>query len=249
MPDLATFQLAFGAAMAGTGRRGSLESQAGFAVYRNTTPVALIDVLRGQYPVTAEILGEEGFAHSAYLYSRANPPADAILVAYGADFADFLAEQEFAAELPYLADVAAIERMRSEAQDEADAAPMDLRDLAAIGGEDWAATRLPLHPAVRFGWLKTPARTIWQAHVTGFDTLEPDWIAEGVLITRPAGRVLVHEIGPAEHRMLSGLRLRETAGEAAAATAKLYPTADISGLFARLVTLGAFARPPHLERN
>ncbi len=49
--------------------------------------------------------------------------------------------------------------------------------------------------------------------------------------------------------MIFGLRLGETAGEAAAATASTYPEADIASAFATLVNAGALARPQSLERN
>jgi hypothetical protein len=249
VPDLATFQTAFAAAMGRTSRRGALELQPGFAVYRNTAPCALIDVLRAAYPVTAEILGEDGFGHTAFAFARAHPPTDPILIGYGAGFADFIAEQDFAADLPYLAEIAAIERLGTESHMAADAAPLDLRDLTAIGAENWASLRLPLHPAARFDWLSTPALTIWQAHLDGFETLEPEWRAEGVLVTRPAGQVLATPIGAPAHRLLFGLRLRETLGQAMAATASVYPEADIASILTALVNSGAFARPPHLERN
>lgn len=249
MPDLATFQLAFGAAMRRDTKRGALERQPGFAVYRNTMPASLIDVLRGAYPMVEEILGPEAFAAAAFDFQRARPPADPVLVRYGAGFADFLGDQPWAADVPYLADVAAIEWLRAEALDAADRAALAWSDVAALGGEGWAALRLPLHPAARFGWFRTPARTIWQAHCDGFDTLEPEWRAEGILITRPAGRVALRGIDAAEHRLLSGLRLGESVGQATAATAAVYRETDFSRAFTNLVEAGAFARPPQLERT
>ena len=68
----------------------------------------------------------------------------------------------------------------------------------------------------------------------------PEWRAEGALVTRPNGQVALRQIGRPEHRMLSGLRLRETVGEAAAATTALYPEADPDLIFAELVGSGAF---------
>src|SRR5689334_5393731 len=204
MPDLATFQLAFAAAIGRGGRRGALERQPGFAVYRNTGPSALIEMLRGAYPVVAEILGAEGFGQVAFAFARRHPPRDAILIGYGAGFPAFLAEQDFASEIPYLADVACLERLRTEAHMAADAPALDFRDLAGIGGESWASLRLPLHPAARFDWLSTPALTIWQAHRDGFDRLAPDWRAEGVLVTRPADAIEVRALIAPEHRLLFG---------------------------------------------
>lgn len=249
MPDLATFQLAFATAMGRTGRRGALEKQPGFAVYRNTSHDALNGALRGHYPVVAEILGEEGFSQLAHAFARLHPPADPVLIGYGAGFADFLAGQIELADLPYLAGVAALERLRTEAHIAADAPVLGWDDLSGLEPEALAALRLPLHPACGIAWLTTPAVTIWQAHRDGFETLEPEWRSEGALVTRPAGEVALLPIDAPEHRMLFGLRLRESAGEAAAATAATYPRADIAQIFAKLVNAGAFARPPSLERT
>jgi hypothetical protein len=249
MADLATFQRSFAASIGRTGRRGAIERQPGFAVYRNTGAAALIGALRGNYPVVAEILGDEGFGHVAMTFARHRPPRDAVLIGYGERFADFLAAQPFAPEIPYLADVACLERLRTEAHMAADVPLLDFQDLGHVGEAGWADLRLRLHPAARFDWLRTPAPTIWQAHRDGFETLAPEWRAEGVLVTRTAGAVQVHPLSAPEHRMLFGFSIAETIGQAAAATVGVYPAADIAGIFAKLVTSGAFARPHHPERN
>lgn len=249
MPDLATFQLAFASAMDRTGRRGSLERQPGFAVYRNTAPSALLGALAGAYPVTAEILGAALFEDAALAFMRQHPPKDAVLVGYGAGFAEFLEEQAWAADLAYVSGVASIERLCTEAQDAADAPALGWADLEVIAPADWDSVRLPLHPACRFIWLSTPALTIWQAHRDGFETLEPEWRAEGALITRPDANALVQRIDAPTHRMLFGLMLRESGGQAAAATAATYPEADIASIFATLVNSGALGVPRSLERK
>ena len=249
MPDLATFQLAFANAVARGQTRGALESQPGFAVYRNTTPNALIEALRANYPVTAEIVGDEAFDELAFDFCGRRPPADPILLGYGEGFADYLDGQVWIGELPYLSGVARLERLCTEAHIAADGETLIAADLAALGAEGWMGLRLPLHPATRFIWLRTPAVTIWQAHRAedGFERLEPQWRAEGALITRPAGAVEALPISAAEHRLLSGLRLGERAGEAAAALADVYPEADFPLLFLCLVNRGAFSKPPILR--
>ena len=246
MPDLATFQLAFATAMTRGQARGALERQPGFAVYRNTTPSALIEALRGNYPITAEIVGEEAFDHLALDYCRRHPPANPVLLGYGADFADFLAAQSWMGELSYIPDVARLERLHGESHVAADAPQLTGADLAELGADAWMALRLPLHPATRFAWLRTPAVTIWQAHRDGFERLEPQWRAEGALLTRPAGAVELLPISAPEHRLLFGLRLGERVREAASALADVYPEADFPLLFLCLVNRGAFARPQSL---
>lgn len=250
MPELADFQLAFAAAIERTGHKGALERQPGFAVYRNTTPSALIEVLRASYPVVRQLLGDEAFDGTAFEFTRAHPPGHAILLDYGAGFARFLAGQPWVAEeLPYLPDVAEVERLRAEALNAPDAPALSLSDSSRLGTDAWPTLRLPLHPAARFAWLRTPAVTIWEAHQRDdFDNLAPDWRAEGVLFTRPADAVHITRIDAAAHRFLVGLKLGEPAGRAAAAITALYPDADIAGLYALLTQQGAFARPPALER-
>jgi hypothetical protein len=250
MPDLATFQLAFATAIGGARTRGTLEGQPGFAVYRNTTPVALAETLRASYPVVAELLGDALFTETAFEFARHHPASDPVLLGYGPAFPAFLAQQEWIADLPYLPDVAAIERLRTEAHMAADAPALDLADVARLGTEHWPTLRLRPHPATRIAWLSTPALTIWRAHheTPDFETLAPEWRAEGALVTRPEGALQVREIDAPTHRMLFGLRLGETAGEAAAATASTYPEADVASAFATLVNAGALARPASLER-
>jgi Putative DNA-binding domain len=249
VPDLATFQRAFAGAIGASGRRGRLERQPGFAVYRNTAPNALIGALAGNFPVTAQILGGALFDQAALAFIRAHPPKDAVLIDYGAGFADHLEAQDWLADLPYLPGVAAIERLCLEAQNAADAPLLGWAELEGIAPADWESLRLPLHPACRFVWLSVPALTIWQAHRDGFETLEPEWRAEGALITRLEDNLLVQPIDAPTHRMLFGLLLRESAGQAAAATAATYPEADIASIFATLVNSGALAVPPSLERK
>lgn len=251
MPDLADFQLAFAAAMGRTIPRGALERQPGFAVYRNTTPVALIETLRANYPVVAELLGDALFGETAFEFVHAHPATEPVLLGYGASFTTFLSARHWIVDLPYLPDVAAIERLRTEAHGAADLPVLALAGLAALGGEQWQNLRLRPHPATRVAWLSTPALTIWRAHheTPDFEVLAPNWRAEGVLVTRPDGLVQVHEIDAPTHRMISGLRLGETASEAAAATASTYPEADIASAFANLINAGALARPQSLERN
>ncbi len=251
MPDLATFQLAFASALDRATRRGALERQPGFAVYRNTCVIGLIEALRAAYPVTAEIVGPEAFDALAFDFSRAHPPKSPVLADYGAAFASFLGEQPWTSELPYLAGVAELERLATEAHLAPDADPLDLGDLARIGMSGLMALRLPLHPAARFAWLRSPAMTIWLAHRDhdGFDTLAPEWRAEGALFTRPRDAVEAALIDAPAHRLLSGLRLGESVGQSAAAVADIYPETDFSELFASLVTSGAFLKPPFFERT
>jgi len=219
------------------------------AAHGNMLLSALVDMLRRAYPVTARILGKCGFDAAALDFARRFPSTNPDPPnGYGGDFAEFLAEQLPIADSLFLADLAALDWLWTEAHLATDAPVLDLGDLAHDDEIAWTIHRLPLHPAAGFIWLKTPAVTVWQAHQKGRDTIAPDFRAEGALVTRKDGRVALRSITRPEHRRLAGLRLGEGISQAAEATAALYPEADVSAVLAKLVRSGAFAKPPTMEQ-
>jgi len=213
-------------------------------VYRNTVLSGCVDALRANYPVVAQILGDDMFDAVAAEHAGQCPPRSPVLALYGARFPDWLEQQPWFRQLPYLSDVARVERLHLETLFAADAEPLGMNWLK--GREDWNALRLELHPATRFSWLTAPAMSIWLAHRadTGVK-LDLEWTAEGILLTRPRLEVQPARLDRAGHRFLFGIRLGESVAAAAIATAGLYPETDIGSLFTSLVNAGAFAAPSH----
>jgi len=163
-----------------------LTAQPGFAVYRNTVLKGCIDALRANYPAVARLVGEEWFRAAAAVFARENLPSQPTLLDYGAGFADFLAAFPPAAELPYLADVARLDRLWSSAHVAADAAPLDPAALASLAPSRMGTVRLRPHPAARWRGFDGPIYTIWSRSREGDGTIgELDWHAEGALLTRP----------------------------------------------------------------
>ena len=213
-------------------------------VYRNTSLSGCVDALRDNFPAVARLLGDEMFESIAAEHASQCPPRRPVLALYGARFSDWLEEQPWVREVPYVPDVARIERLHIEALFAADEESLRLDEMQ--GREDWRALRLALHPAARFDWLTSPARSIWQSQRDELDgVLEFEWHAEGILLTRPSLEVQSIALDQAGHRFLFGIRLGESVGDAAIATASLYPETDIGSLFASLVNAGAFAASSH----
>ena len=229
LPDLIHFQRNFAAALDGP-------ATGAMAVYRNTVFHGAVEALRANYPVTDQILGAEMFDQVAVDFVATCPPNSPIMALYGEGFADWLMGQSWAADLPYLSDVARVERMHVRCLFAPDASE-------PRGGIAAPAGTLRLHPGVQFTWLSTPAMSIWLAHqqcVGG--PIAPDWKAEGALLARPSPFVLhALRIGRAGHRMLSGIRLGETVSAAMAAASRLYPDEDCPAVFNSLANLGVFA--------
>ena len=235
-PDLLEFQCDFAAAI-------DRPATGAMAVYRNTVLDGAVESLRSNYPVVEQIVGSEMFEQVAVDYASERPPRQPVLALYGERFADWLETQPWIAELPYLADVARVERLHIECLMSADAEPLSAQPAREICRRPDA--RLRLHPSVRFSWLRVPAMSIWLAHQHGFDAeLELEWLAEGPLFVRPEP-FATHAlgIGRAAHRLLFGIRLGETVNAAMAATGRLYPDEDLTNVFASLVNFGAFAAP------
>ena len=230
--DLATFQRRFVAAM-------DAPAAGPLAVYRNTIIHGAVEALRFNFPVVEQIVAEEMFEAIAVEYTSARPPRSPVLALYGQDFAEWLGEQEWIGDLPYLPDVARVERLLVECLMAADAETLVDRS------PDLAQLRLKLHPAVRFSWLQTPAMSIWLAHHRPVPkVIEPEWKPEGALFARPTPFVMhTPRIGAAAHRILSGIRLGERVEQSLSAASRLYPREDSEAVFSSLLNMGVFAAP------
>ena len=96
-----------------------------YNVYRNNVTVSLIDALADVFPATQRITGVDFFRAMARFHVRATPPTSPLLFEYGRDFPDFIERYEYAQPMPWLADVARIERAWLDAYHAADAEPLD----------------------------------------------------------------------------------------------------------------------------
>ena len=89
-----------------------------FRVYRNNVRVALVEALAAAYPAVLSLVGTAFFERMALVYASDRPATERTLNLYGGAFADFIAGFAPARELPYLADVARLERAVLEARHE-----------------------------------------------------------------------------------------------------------------------------------
>ena len=167
-----------------------------FAVYRNNVVVGLTETLKDAFPAVHRIVGADFFRAMARAYVLVEPPRSPILLDYGAGFPDFIRQFEPAAVLPYLADVAHIERAWTEAYHAPEASPIDPGAFTAIAPDQLPAIRLVLHPSLRIVRSQFPALTIWQMNVAGGVPAPVDIACSGenVLVVRPLADVEVRSI-------------------------------------------------------
>lgn len=243
MPEPAPFHDRFMAAMIEPRRPDGIFAAPGFAVYRNTWLKALIDALDANYPTVAMLLGAKQFEIIATAYARRYQPDTPVLALYGDRFPDFLIQVQIANDIPYLRDVAALDRLWTESLFAPDAPALDAAFIGSLDPHTLSALRPSVHPAARIARFETPAVTIWQAHheEDGFDQLEPDWRAECALVTRRSVAVEVHTIGDAEHELLRLIQEGNTLAAAVDRTAQDFPDADLSGSLSLIFSTGALA--------
>ena len=106
-----------------------------YNVYRNNVTVSLINALAATFPATQRITGVDFFRAMARFHVRATPPTSPLLFEYGHDFPDFIERYEYARAMPWLADVARIERAWLDAYHAADVKPLTPQALASIPPE------------------------------------------------------------------------------------------------------------------
>jgi hypothetical protein len=252
MPELGRFQSAFAAAVAGDeaarAALGLSGEAAGLSVYRNTIARGTLDALAASFPTVRRLVGEDWFEAAAHAFVAERPPRERALIDYGGDFPDFLAVFGPAADLPYLAGVARIDRLWLEAHVAADAPAWTLAEAGRVAPQALFDLRLALHPSARMIWFETlNLAGLWRAHrpparePEAFDLLaEP----EGLLLVRPGGAVEALILDAADWALLDACRTGRTLGEACEAALTAGPEADTPARLRRLVEAGAFASPP-----
>jgi hypothetical protein len=212
-----------------------------YNVYRNNITVSLIDALAAIFPATQRLTGEEFFRAMARFHLRATPPTSPLLFEYGRDLPDFIARYEYAQSLPWLADVARIERAWLDAYHAADVETLSPTALASIPPEQLSDAVFVSHPAARIVRSAFPAVSIFAANrsegpVEPIEAVEP----QDALITRPGLEVVVRHLPPGGAIFLTGLMSRETLGEAVAAAFEADSSFDLPANIAGMIEAGVF---------
>lgn len=249
MLDAAQFQRRFALTVMGRRSPGAFRTP-GLAVYRNTWIKGLIDALEANYPVVAALLGPTVFSSVAIEYVRTRRSASPVLALYGDKFPNHLAGHPLSEELPYLADVARLERLWTECFFAADSEPLNPAIFDALAPEDAAALHPRLLAAARVARFDTPAVTIWAAHQQSeFDQLEPEWRTEHALVLRERASVTVRLLSESEFQLFSMLEQGHSIDEAIDRVAADNCSAELPAFLANIISSGALTLSPSGQRN
>ena len=214
-----------------------------YNVYRNNITVSLINALAAVYPTVQRITGIEFFRAMARVHIRVTPPTSPLLFEYGRDFPAFIAQYEYASSMPWLADVAHIERAWLDAYHAADAEPLAAKVLGAVPQEKLADLVFIAHPATRIVRSRFAAVTIVASNrddepVGRIDASTP----ENALITRPDLDVMLRRLPPGGGTFIESLILGRPLGEAAASAFEISHSFDIAANIAGMIEAGAFTK-------
>lgn len=212
-----------------------------FNVYRNNVVVSLIAALAAIYPAVQQVTGPVFFRAMARFHIREAPPRSPLLFEYGQEFPDFIDHYPYARELPWLGDVARIERAWLDACHAADAAPLTPGKLAAIPQENLGELLFFAHPAAQIVRSRYSAGSIFTMNRTDGPVSRLDATsAEDVLITRPGMEVEVRYLPAGGAVFLSSLIAGSTLNIAAGKAFEDRSSFDLAANLAGLLEAGVF---------
>ena len=151
-------------AVAALVRSDRLPSAERLRIYHNHTLTSLATALGDNFPVVQRLVGEDFFRAMAKRFVAAEPPRDPCLSASGARFSDFIAGFEPARSLPYLTDVARLERLRIDLSFAPETPTLDLAVLASRPAQAQGSLKLAVRPSIGLLTSAYPVDRIWLAN-------------------------------------------------------------------------------------
>lgn len=211
-----------------------------YDVYRNNVTVSLINAVADIYPAVQKIVGEDYFRAMAREYVRAHPPKSPLLFLYGQNFGDFIDGFEPAKKLPYLGDVARIERAWLTAYHAADLAPLAPAQLGLIEPERLAEICFQPHPATFIISSDYPAHDIFLMNRGFMELSKVDMDKpQALMMTRPQTDTRLVLLNKSEHGFMNAILEGRSLGEAATLATEADVNFDLNHNLQMLLATGA----------
>jgi Putative DNA-binding domain len=177
------------------------------SIYQNNTMISLTNSLIANFPVTVRLVDERFFRYAADAFIRRHPPRDARLSEYGGELPRFLRAFPACREVPFVADVAALEWAMSRASLQAEAPALDvsaLRERIIEPGD----LRIELQPSLGFALVRHPAFEIWQSQQPGAGStpVEISRASRRYAVSRMGLSVQVVEVSSADYAFRRALK-------------------------------------------
>lgn len=248
-PTLDNFIVAFGQFMK-TGETDALSSYCDsgtntdlFNIYRNGFYRACIDALASNYPAIVALLGEAYFRSIANAYVTQSPPEQGSLAGYGRSFPQYLQTSSVSRNLPYLADVAKLDRAWLDVYFSSVSIPLTPERIAemAQSGNELNLDGITISKSTALLSLDYPVAEVWGklkdfGRIT--DVIKLSKQPECVLVWRHNSEVLRRQLSRTEFDFFSALnegQNLERAVESAYGDDKEF---ELDSFFLNLITAG-----------
>ncbi len=225
-----------------------------FNIYRNGYFRSTIDTLVSNYPAVHALLGDELFRHLSKQFVAQFPPAFGSLVGYGDEFAMFLDDADISRQLPYLPDMARLDRGWLKVFFAADCEPLTPVSVTALINESGEAgsQHIALIPASTIVSLRYQITDVWQllkAKGRLDKAVELARKPEQTLLWRAGPAVLIRALPAVEFVFFSslneGLSIEEAAENAMEENTKF----DIDSFFSNLIAAGLLSQSTEQFRS
>lgn len=199
------------------------------AVYVDGYPARLHDALRETFPAVARLLGAARFHALVHRYLRCATLPSYNLNDAGAELPAALAADPLGAELPFLADLAALEWALARAYHARQPAPLTVAELAALAPAAILASGVRWQPSLALCASAWPIHALWAAREAPPGAIDIDLtVAERVVVWRCGLAVECALIDAERAAVLDALRRGAAVGAAVAQAAD--PAAAIGWL-------------------
>ena len=190
-------------------------SNRGIIAYQANATASATRSLQSAYPVVAQLIGEDTFAHMARDFWQQHPPTRGDLAQWGGELAVFIASIQALQTEPYLSDVAKVEwalHIAATAPDKA----VDLASFALLTAHEPDTLTLQLATGIALIHSEYPVASILTAHL--YDSPSFDDVGQKLrqnspeiaLVWRQDLRPMVGTIGSAEAVFLTHLLAGES---------------------------------------
>ena len=205
--------------------QGGVPGEERMAVYADGYAARLNEALAEVYEAVQHLLGKEAFIELTQSYLQQNPSHSHNLSHVGQNMPSFIQNTRFAAELPFLPDLARLELEVAQAFHSFGQPAFDAGCLAALSEEAWEKMRVFFQPFVRLVSSEWPILDIWRARKEPLSEMKVDLVnrPQSVLVHRNGLDVTCEAIDKVQRELLESLlkgaelgetcqRLAETAG-------------------------------------
>jgi len=192
-------------AVIGGNRRLSAGERLG--IYANAYFYRLLDIFKEDFPCTYAVLGDVNFHNLITGYLIEYPPSEPSVIYVGRDLPHYLETSSGPArmpvpQLPFLVDLARLERACIEVFHGADAEALEQSSLRDLTPESWPALRIRLHPALQMLDIEWRIDALMTAIKEGQQWVPPERTSATILVWRQECRVHYRTLEPGERDAL-----------------------------------------------